>query len=236
MYDEEGNWIGDDGNNNGGSTVTDNGDGTVTDSNGDVWDVFGNWLGNVNAGGNGGNGGSGGDGSEFPFPQNWIVNEDLTVTDPDTGNMYDALGNYVGNTADAGLGGGNVVLDPDEYGDVRTVNGKWIGNIYGLGEFGLGGTPRTGGTPGGAYSSGGFGGGSGGGSGQGGRSSDQQLMQQLQQMLAQAKAQNKPASQQLALQNSLRNLQARTSSSSNGGAIFIAAAALVGLMALSRSR
>lgn len=253
MYDDYGNYVGDDfAAGTGVSDWTDNGDGSLTDPQGNIFDLEGNWLGYENADGtwtdSNGNvfdaNGNPADYStntvtdvpEVSVPSNWIDNQNGTVTDPGTGDIWGIDGTYLGNTADAGLGGGNVTLDPDEFGDVYTVNGKWIGNLFGLSAPGSpNATSARGpgqGTPGGAYSSGGsLGGGQG---GQGGQQTAQQLAQQLKQMLGAAQNSGGSFNQQAAIANALRNVQAKSSSSSGLLIAGLAAAALGAVVLLRR--
>ncbi len=160
----------------------------------------------------------------------WVYNEDGTMTDPSTGNIFDTDGQLVGNTADAGQGGGSVVYDPDQFGDVYTVNGQWVGNINGESDPaqnpGSGRGPQAGG--------GGGGGNQGGGGGGNQNQSLAQLIQQLQQLLSAAKSNNGSAQQQAALAAALRNAQAKQASAASTKTILIAGGALLALLAFSR--
>ncbi len=254
MYDEYGNYVGDDfasGTGVDDTTWTDNGDGTLTDPQGNIYDDSGNYLGYENADGTwtdpNGNvfdannnpvgidtGNIVSDATDVTVPPNWIDNQNGTVTDPTTGDVWGIDGSYLGNTADAGLGGGNVALDPDEFGDVYTVNGKWVGNLFGLPAPGSpNATSARGagqGTAGGAYSSGGSLGG-----GQSGQQSAQQLAQQLKQMLTAAKTSGASFNQQAAIASALRNVQTNAAGSSSTSLI-VALAVALGAVALMRDR
>lgn len=206
-----------------------------------MWDEDGNWFydgtgdtstGTVST--------SDGSGDNSWLSDGWTQNSDGTVTDRETGNIWNLDGTYMGNTDDAsqggGQGGGNVVFDPDQFGDVYSVNGNWVGNIYGLADPAaapLSGR-SAGNTPGAAYSGSGFSGGSSGGSGSGsqsGQPSLDQIIAKLAQMLTTAKAAGpSTAQQQLALSAALRNAQAQASSSSGSGFLVVAGVALLGII------
>ncbi len=239
IYDWNGNYLG-----------TDNGDGSWTSGDGQIYDNQNNFIGLDNGDGtwtdvygttygadgqpitsSGSTDTSAAGSDNVTVPSNWIDNQDGTVTDPTTGDVWGIDGSYLGNTADAGVGGGNVALDPDEFGDVYTVNGKWVGNLFGLPAPGSpNATSARGagqGTPGGAYSAGGSLGG-----GQSGQQSAQQLAQQLKQMLDAAKSSGASFNQQAAIASALKNAQAKTSSPSS--ALLIAAVAALGAVVLFR--
>lgn len=239
MFDENGDYIGPENTDvSSGDTGgwSDNGDGTFTGPGGEIIDSYGNTIGNVN--------------DTLPLdttpvdttppevtvPANWIDNQDGTVTDPATGDVWGIDGSFLGNTADAGLGGGSVVLDPDEFGDVYTVNGKWIGNLYGLSAPGTVTTPTPGtrgagnNAPGGAYSGSGLG-----GSSSGSQNSAASIAKQLQQMLASAKTSGASFNQQAAIASALRNAQAAASPGMSSWLPLAAVVAIGAFVALRRN-
>ncbi len=145
--------------------------------------------------------------AQVTIPENWIDNQDGSVTDPTNGDIWGIDGTYLGNTADAGLGGGMVNYDPDEFGDVYTVNGKWVGNIYGLpkpGSSNATSARKPGNTPGGAYSSGNFNPAGGSSSSSNQNKATDAIVKQL------AKSSGAPFNQQAALASALNNAKAQS--------------------------
>lgn len=169
------------------------------------------------------------------MPDDWLYslfidNGDGTLTNPDTGEIFDPItGAILGNANEPP----DYNMEPDMYGDVYSVDGTWVGNIYGDGPPGQapgsGRGPAAGGS---AYGSG-SGGTLGGGSSSGGGGNDLgQLIKALQNMLAQSRQNGGNVQQQAALVAALRNAQAKQGQGLNS--ILVAGLVALGVVALTR--